>query len=66
MKIVRNSAKPTKTIFGGVWAVPNAILSKDITINIRTNEVIINNKEGNNVMVVTNAKISRDRLYLVV
>ena len=66
INIVKNNASPTKTILGGVCAVPNAILSNDITIKILTNEVIISNREGSKVMVVTRARISKDKLYLVV
>ena len=52
-------------MLGGVCAVPSAILKRDITIIILTKEVIINKIDGNRVIVVTSARISKDRLYRV-
>ena len=49
MKKVKNHATPTKTVLGGVCAVPKAWRKIDSTMMMRTNEVIISNIDGNSV-----------------
>jgi hypothetical protein len=65
IKNVRKREMPTKTVFGGVCAVPIACLSRDMTIIMRTNDVIIMSSEGNSVSTVIRIKICRVRLYSV-
>ena len=63
MNKVRNSAKPTNTILGGVEPVPRAWRSSDNTMMMRTNEVIISNIDGNSVNVVIKANSCKVKLY---
>ena len=65
IKKERNSEIPTNTVFGGVCAVPIACRSRDITIIIRTKDVIIINSDGSNVSTVIKMRIWRVRLYSV-
>ena len=59
----KNSASPTNTMLGGVWPVPKACRRIDKTMTIRTNDVIMSNKDGNNVSDVISAKSCSVRLY---
>ena len=63
MNKVRNSEMPTSTLLGGVWPVPRAWRRMDMTMMMRTNEVIISKSEGSRVSVVINASSCKDRLY---
>ena len=63
MNSVRKSARPTSTVLGGVCAVPSACRSKDSTMMMRTNEVIISSSDGSSVSVVINASNCKVRLY---
>ena len=65
IKNERKSEIPTRTVFGGVCAVPIACRRRDITIIIRTKDVIIINSDGSNVNTVINMRICRVRLYSV-
>jgi hypothetical protein len=65
MNSVKNREIPTKTLLGGVWPVPKAWRKIDITMMIRTKEVIISSSEGSSVMVVIKANNCKDKLYCV-
>ena len=65
IKNERKSEIPTRTVFGGVCAVPIACRRRDITIIIRTKDVIIINSDGSNVSTVIKMRICRVRLYSV-
>ena len=60
---VRNNAKPTNTMLGGVCPVPKAWRSNDITMMTRTKEVIMSSNDGNSVSAVIKANSCRVRLY---
>ena len=55
MKKVMNRAKLTITVLGGVPWVPRAVLSKESTITMRTNDVIMTKIEGASVITVKSA-----------
>ncbi len=63
MKRVRNKAKPTRTVLGGVWPVPKAWRKMDNTMMMRTNAVIMSKNEGSRVSDVIKANSCSDKLY---
>ena len=65
MNKVKNREMPTKTLLGGVWPVPKAWRRIDITMMMRTKEVIMSSSEGSSVMVVIKASNCKDKLYCV-
>lgn len=63
MKKVKNKAKPTNTVLGGVCAVPMAWRKIESTMMMRTKDVIINSMDGNSVSVVIKPSNCRLMLY---
>ena len=54
---------PTSTLLGGVCPVPRAWRKMDMTMMMRTNEVIMSSSEGSKLRVVISASNCKDRLY---
>ena len=65
MNSVKNKAMPTSTLLGGVCPVPRAWRKIDMTMMMRTNDVIIKSSEGSSVSTVISASNCKDRLYCV-
>jgi len=62
MKKVRNSDRPTITWLGGACMVPMAWRSRDSTMTMRVNDVIISSAAGRKVSAVNSSRASMAKL----